>query len=44
MEISGGGVEAWAEEMATRHGFTELEHTFDLFGLCAACSRESDRA
>ena len=44
VEISGGGVEAWAEEMATRHGFTELEHTFDVFGLCAACSRESDRA
>lgn len=40
VEISGGGVEAWAEEMAARHGFTALEHTLDLFGLCAACSRE----
>ncbi len=46
VEISGGGVEEWAEEMAAAHGFTSLEHTLDLFGLCAECSagRTVDRA
>ncbi len=46
VEISGGGVEAWAEEMAATHGFTDIEHTLDLFGRCADCSarRAVDRA
>jgi len=46
VEISGGGVEERAEEMAAAHGFTSLEHTLDLFGLCAECSagRTVDRA
>jgi len=44
VEISGAGVEAWAEEMAARHGFSAVEHTLDLFGLCSQCTREHDRA
>ncbi|WP_324651192.1 Fur family transcriptional regulator [Georgenia sp. H159] len=44
VEISGGGVETWAEEMAATHGFTAIEHTLDLFGVCAECSRSDDRA
>ncbi|WP_309146692.1 Fur family transcriptional regulator [Georgenia satyanarayanai] len=40
VEISGDAVEAWAEEMAARHGFTDIEHTIDLFGQCADCSRQ----
>jgi Fur family ferric uptake transcriptional regulator len=41
VEISGDGVETWAEEMAARHGFTAIEHTLDLFGQCADCSRRA---
>ncbi|QDB78925.1 transcriptional repressor [Georgenia sp. 311] len=44
VEISGAGVESWAEEMAALHGFTAVEHTLDLFGLCAECTRDDDRA
>ena len=44
VEISGAGVEAWAEEMAALHGFSAVEHTLDLFGLCTECTRELDRA
>ena len=44
VEISGGGVEAWAEQMAAEHGFTDLEHVFDVFGLCAECSQRQRRA
>ncbi|WP_319633114.1 Fur family transcriptional regulator [Georgenia satyanarayanai] len=40
VEISGEAVEAWAEEMAAHHGFTDIEHTIDLFGQCADCSRQ----
>ncbi len=40
VEISGEGVERWAEDMATRHGFTDIEHTIDLFGQCADCARQ----
>ncbi len=44
VDISGGGVETWAERMAAEHGFTDLEHTFDVFGLCAACTQRQQRA
>ena len=44
VEISGGGVETWAEQMAAEHGFTDLEHIFDVFGLCAECSQRQSRA
>ena len=44
VEISGGVVEAWAEQMAAEHGFTDLEHTFDVFGLCAECTQRQRRA
>lgn len=41
VEISGVAVEAWAEDMASRHGFTVVEHVLDLFGLCQACSADA---
>ena len=40
VEIAGPTVEAWADAMALEHGFTQISHTLELFGLCAACSRE----
>ena len=38
VEISGDVVEEWADQMAAQHGFTAIEHTLDLFGLCAQCA------
>lgn len=37
VEVSGREVEAWAAEVAATHGFSEVNHTIELFGLCADC-------
>lgn len=39
VEIDGPEVEQWAAVVAERHGFTDVSHTVEVFGLCAACSR-----
>ena len=38
VEIAGPAVETWADAMAREHDFTDISHTLELFGLCAACS------
>ena len=37
-EIEGRAVERWAGEVAEQHGYTEVDHTVELFGCCAQCS------
>jgi Fur family ferric uptake transcriptional regulator len=37
-EIEGRAVEKWAESVAQAHGYTAVDHTVELFGLCATCS------
>jgi len=37
-EIEGAAVERWAAQVAHEHGFTDVDHTVELLGLCAACS------
>jgi Fur family transcriptional regulator, ferric uptake regulator len=37
VEVSGPEVEQWAREVAAAHGFAELDHSVELFGVCAAC-------
>ena len=39
VEIDNDEVERWAAEAAGSHGFTEVSHDLELFGLCGACSR-----
>lgn len=38
VEIEGPTVETWASRTARDHGFAEVEHTFEIFGLCQACA------
>jgi Fur family ferric uptake transcriptional regulator len=38
VEIEGPGVEAWAATVAARYGYSHIEHTVELTGLCEACS------
>lgn len=38
VEIEADEVEAWAHEVAARHGFTQAQHVVDVFGVCASCS------
>jgi Fur family transcriptional regulator, ferric uptake regulator len=34
VEVEGRAVEQWAERVATDAGFTSVDHTVELFGLC----------
>lgn len=38
VEIEGPAVETWAQSMADTHGFIELSHTVEIFGLCRDCA------
>ena len=40
-EIEGPAVESWAQGIAEAHGYTELSHTVEIFGLCRECSLRS---
>jgi Fur family transcriptional regulator, ferric uptake regulator len=37
VEVAGPAVERWADSVAQEHGFTDVSHTLELFGLCASC-------
>lgn len=37
VEISGGEVETWAAEIARNHGFSDVSHTIEIFGICGSC-------
>jgi Fur family transcriptional regulator, ferric uptake regulator len=41
VEVEGPAVERWADSVAREHGFTAVNHTLELFGLCAECSAPS---
>lgn len=38
VEVEGPAVERWAENLAAIHGFTDVSHTLEVFGLCPACT------
>ena len=38
VEIEGPTVESWAAETGTKHGFTDVTHTVEVFGTCPRCS------
>ncbi|WP_199422053.1 Fur family transcriptional regulator [Actinotalea solisilvae] len=40
VEIDGPTVEAWAAQVGASHGFSDIEHTMELFGTCAACAAD----
>lgn len=37
VEIEGGAIEKWAQVIAQEHGFREVGHIAEIFGLCARC-------
>ncbi|GAA1991703.1 transcriptional repressor [Isoptericola halotolerans] len=37
VEIDGPTVESWAARVAAAQGFSDIEHTVELWGTCAAC-------
>lgn len=38
VELDGPRVEQWADKAARDHGFSDVKHIVELFGLCADCS------
>jgi Fur family ferric uptake transcriptional regulator len=36
-ELAAEVVETWSRQVAAEHGFAEIEHVVDLFGICEAC-------
>jgi Fur family ferric uptake transcriptional regulator len=37
IEIGGDKIEAWADDVAAEHGFSEVTHTIEIFGTCPDC-------
>lgn len=40
-EVEGPEVETWAERVASAHGYTQVSHTVEIFGVCADCSERT---
>jgi Fur family transcriptional regulator, ferric uptake regulator len=41
VEIENDDLERWTQRAAKRHGFSEVSHDLELFGICEACSAHS---
>ena len=41
VEIEADAVETWADEVASRYGFTNAGHELEIFGECSDCSSGS---
>ena len=37
VEVQADPVEKWAATIAAEHGFTDINHTVEVFGVCANC-------
>lgn len=42
VEVEAPAVETWAAGLGAKHGFTEVAHTVEVFGLCPECSARRD--
>jgi Fur family transcriptional regulator, ferric uptake regulator len=38
VELENDELEQWTERAARRHGFSQVSHDLELFGICEACS------
>lgn len=41
VEVAAPPVERWAARIATEHGFVDVEHQIEVFGVCAVCAATS---
>ena len=39
VEIKGPAVERWTSAIVEEHGFADVSHTLELFGVCPGCQR-----
>lgn len=38
VEVAGPAVERWTNKIAAEHGYTDVGHSLEIFGRCAACA------
>lgn len=38
VEVEARAVERWADKVAEENGFTNIEHTVEVFGTCGTCA------
>lgn len=43
VELEAHVVEDWARQVGAEHGFTEITHVVDLFGICSRCRAGNPR-
>ena len=43
-EVDGAEVESWTHAVAHRYGFTSVDHTVEVSGLCAVCAPDMTSA
>jgi Fur family ferric uptake transcriptional regulator len=41
VEVAGPAVEQWADRVAAEHGFRDVSHTLEVFGVCRRCDAAS---
>jgi Fur family ferric uptake transcriptional regulator len=39
VEVEGPAVETWADKIANKHGYTDIDHTLEIFGTCTRCAK-----
>lgn len=42
-ELESTEVEQWATQQAAKRGYTDVEHTVELFGICESCRHGDDQ-
>lgn len=40
VEVEGPAIERWTDQVAAEHGFSDVQHHLEIFGVCAACTVE----
>ena len=43
-EVEAPNVEKWARSVAADHGFVDLDHELELFGVCPQCAADRSGA
>jgi Fur family ferric uptake transcriptional regulator len=38
VEVESDSVETWAARVGREHGFSDVQHTIEVFGTCGACA------
>lgn len=41
VEVASVEMETWAERVSSLHGFTDVSHTLELYGLCGRCGGDN---